>query len=517
MTDVSLAGAFLAGLISFLSPCVLPLVPGYISMLSGIGMEQLREGKVPRSSLIASALSFVAGLSLVFIALGASASAVGRLLTENRNSLTPIAGALVILFGLHLLGLLIKLTPRAGIIIGVVLAGLGVVSMVRHSPLLPGFSALHFFSLSLIGFFGPAMARWLNRDVHLRSSSSTSQPGIWSAFFLGFAFAFGWSPCLGPIVGVVLGLASASGTVARGVLLLAVYSAGLSVPFLLTALELTRFLKFYQKFRKYLHAVELFSGALLFVIGGLVFFNKLAWLTGKLSFLNKLTQWLERPFSAVQHGWLFWALVGLAMVVLIALAGIRYREVFASMQAKKTVLVIATVIALIAITIYADRATRVTSHASVNAASSEPGKPAPAIKLKDLDGRDVSLADLKGKVVFVNFWATWCDPCRVEIPWLIDMQAKYASRGFTIVGVAMDDEGKDVVAPFVAKERFDVNGQQLPMTYPIWLGSDEAADKFGGILGYPTSFLISRDGKQVKKFQGLKSQDELIQAIESQL
>ena len=288
MTDVSLAGAFLAGLISFLSPCVLPLVPGYISMLSGIGMEQLREGKVPRSSLLASAFSFVSGLSLVFIALGASASFVGRLLKENRNALTPIAGALVILFGLHLLGFLIKLTPRTGIIIGVLLAALGVISLVRHSALIPGFSPLHFFSLSLIGFFGPAMARWLNRDVHLRSSTA-SQPGVWSAFFLGFAFAFGWSPCLGPIVGVVLGLASASGTVARGVLLLAVYSAGLSVPFLLTALELTRFLKFYQRFRKYLHTVELFSGALLFLIGGLVFFNKLTWLSGKLTFLNRFS------------------------------------------------------------------------------------------------------------------------------------------------------------------------------------------------------------------------------------
>jgi glutathione peroxidase-family protein len=97
------------------------------------------------------------------------------------------------------------------------------------------------------------------------------------------------------------------------------------------------------------------------------------------------------------------------------------------------------------------------------------------------------------------------------------MQAKYASRGFTVVGVAMDEEGKSVVAPFIAKERFDVNGQQLPMGYPILLGTDEAADKFGGILGYPTSFLISRDGKVVTKFQGLKSSDELLKAIEAQL
>jgi thiol-disulfide isomerase/thioredoxin len=184
---------------------------------------------------------------------------------------------------------------------------------------------------------------------------------------------------------------------------------------------------------------------------------------------------------------------------------------------KKVVIIVATVLALIGLTYYADKATRVQDTGKTTFVSDAAGKPEPDLSLKDLDGKNVSLADYKGKVVFLNFWATWCDPCRVEIPWLIDMQAKYASRGFTVVGVAMDDEGKSVVAPFIAKERFDVNGQQLPMGYPILLGTDEATDKFGGILGYPTSFLISRDGKVVAKFQGLKSSDELIKAIESQL
>jgi len=189
-------------------------------------------------------------------------------------------------------------------------------------------------------------------------------------------------------------------------------------------------------------------------------------------------------------------------------------------EMKKIGIMVLTVAVLIGLTIYADRVTRVhgKTGSSVPArVANVAGRAAPDLKLKDLDGKDVSLADLKGKVVFVNFWATWCDPCRIEIPWLIDMQAKYASRGFTVVGVAMDDEGKSVVAPFVAKEKFDVNGQPLPMSYPIWIGTDDAADKFGGILGYPTSFLISRDGKLVEKFQGLKSQDELEKAIESQL
>jgi len=191
---------------------------------------------------------------------------------------------------------------------------------------------------------------------------------------------------------------------------------------------------------------------------------------------------------------------------------------------KKTLLIVLAVAALIAGTWYADHATK----ASVTRASAKigmtaapntalAGKPAPDLKFKDLNGKDVALSDLKGKVVFLNFWATWCDPCRIEIPWLIAMQTKYGPKGFTVVGVAMDDEGKSVVAPFIEKERFDVDGQKLPMSYPILLGSDDAADKFGGILGYPTSFLISRDGRIIQKFQGLQSEEELIKGVESQL
>lgn len=285
MKDVPLAGAFLAGLISFLSPCVLPLVPGYISMLSGISIEQLRQDQQPKSGLFASAFSFVIGFSVVFIAFGASASAVGGFLQAHKTLLAPIAGALILLFGLHLLGALTRMNVRAGIILGTVLVALGVASLVHGGPLFAGLGAVHFFSLSIIGFFGPMLARWLNQDVRLRSKDT--KPGMVSGFLLGFAFAFGWTPCIGPILSAVLVLAAASGTLARGVLLLAIYAAGLAVPFLLTAVLLNQFLRFYQSFRKHLHAVEVFSGALLVFVGGLVFFNKLAWLAGKLTFLNR--------------------------------------------------------------------------------------------------------------------------------------------------------------------------------------------------------------------------------------
>src|SRR6266852_1902865 len=256
-------------------------------MLSGIGMEELRQGQTPRAGLFGSALAFVVGFSTVFITFGASASAVGQFLRQNRALLAPVAGALILLFGLHLIGWLAKLSFRVGVGIGVVLVALGFFAALHGGHLFAGFRAIHFFSLSIVGFLGPAMARWLNRDVHLRSKSS--QPGVWSGFLVGFAFAFGWTPCIGPILATVLALAAASGTVARGVLLLAAYSAGLAIPFLLTALGIGRFLSFYKRFRSYLHAVEVFSGVLLLFVGGLIFMDRLTWLSGKLWFLNRFS------------------------------------------------------------------------------------------------------------------------------------------------------------------------------------------------------------------------------------
>jgi cytochrome c-type biogenesis protein len=511
--DVSLAGAFLAGLVSFLSPCVLPLVPGYISMLSGVGMEQLREGKVPRAGLFSSALAFVMGLSVVFISFGAAASAVGGFLNQNRSYLTPVAGALILLFGLHLLGVLTKLSLRVGVILGALLVLLGIVSLVRQAPLFAGFGALQFFSLSVIGFFGPALTRWLNRDVRL--NSSVKQPGIWSGFMLGFAFAFGWTPCIGPILTTVLSFAAASGTVGRGVFLLAVYSAGLAIPFLLTALGIGQFMAFYKNFRKYLHAVELFSGALLLFIGALVFANKLTWLTGKLGFLQSITARLEHALTTGIGAIIVWLFLGLLVLGSVAFALLK-----SSFQGKKIVLVGASVVLLIGATYYADKATRTRAQVAM-AAAQEPGKsigiPAPDFTLKDLSGKNVSLADYQGKVVLVNFWATWCTPCLGEIPDLIQMQQKYGPKGFVVLGLAMDEEGKSVVAPWVEKQRFDVAGQQLPMNYPILLANDATASKFGGLIGYPTSVLITRDGKQLKRVTGPLSPEEFSKAIESQL
>src|SRR5260370_7503430 len=141
----------------------------------------------------------------------------------------------------------------------------------------------------------------------------------------------------------------------------------------------------------------------------------------------------------------------------------------------------------------------------------------PDFALRDLDGRDKSLGQFKRKVVLVNFWATWCGPCRIEIPWLMDLQEKYEPQGFTVLGVAMDEEGESAVVPFVQKERFKLGTKSQPINYPILIGNDDAAKKFGGLVGLPTTILISQDGRQVKRIDGLLSYDEMNKTIKSLL
>ena len=293
--QVSILAAFVAGLISFLSPCVLPLVPGYISMLSGIGVEQLRRGEKPRGSLMASSFAFVMGFSVVFIAFGASASAVGQFLLQNKSLLAPFAGAIIVLFGLHLIGVLGKIPVRAGMVVGALLALAGLLIWMRMGDDAPRFfGPAQLISVSLIFLAGPMLTRWLNRDMHFRNlGGQTKQDtdagpfaGVLSGFLLGFAFAFGWTPCIGPILAGVLAMAATSETISRGVFMLAIYSAGLAIPFLLTALGINQFLGFYQRFRRHLHAVEVGSGVLLLAVGCLIFVNRLTLLSGKLSFLN---------------------------------------------------------------------------------------------------------------------------------------------------------------------------------------------------------------------------------------
>jgi cytochrome c-type biogenesis protein len=221
MANVSIFAALLAGMLSFLSPCVLPLVPPYLIYLAGTSLERFADEETApqvRRATIIAALLFVLGFATVFIALGASASVIGRVLHAYSYVLGKIAGVAIIIMGLHFLG------------------------------------------LTRIAFL-----------MQERRLSVAKPAGLWGAYLMGLAFAFGWTPCIGPILGTILAIAGSEATVVQGAGLLAVYSLGLGIPFMVAALAAETFAAFLARFRAHLGLVEKAMGGLL-VLAGIAFF-----------------------------------------------------------------------------------------------------------------------------------------------------------------------------------------------------------------------------------------------------
>lgn len=378
--------AFAGGLLSFLSPCVLPLVPGYISLISGVSIDHLKGEDGSRASarraVMTNSLAFNAGLSMIFVSLGAAAGLVGAAITTN-PWIRIIGGLVIIAFGLQLIGVL------------------------------------------KIGA--------LYRDT--RKFSDEKPRGMLGSFTLGLAFAAGWTPCIGPILGGIIGLAATSGGWRSGLILSAFYSAGLAVPFLLTGLGINQFLGFYSKFRRHLHKVEVVSGVVLILIGLLVATNKVTLLAS--SSLARVLPNFESKIGTV-------APAATSMGAPPALAD----------------------------------ATNST--------------PAPDVSFRTLKGEQFRLSSLRGQVVVLNFWATWCLPCRSEIPQLSAMQQEMDARGLKIIGVSWDDTA-DGVNDFQ---------KELKQDYMVLLGGEDVQAQFGGIPSLPTTYLIDREGRIRQKIIG---------------
>jgi cytochrome c-type biogenesis protein len=371
--------AFAGGLLSFLSPCVLPLVPGYISLMSGVSIDHLKGegGGNSRRAVIANSLAFNAGLSVIFLALGGTAGLLGAAIINN-VWVRVVGGLVIIVFGLHLIGLL--------------------------------------------------KIKYLYKDT--RQFSNEKPRGMLGSLMLGIAFAAGWTPCIGPILGGIIGLAATSGGWKGGLLLSAFYSAGLAVPFLLTGLGINQFLSFYSKFRQHLHKVEVVSGVILILIGVLVMSNRVTLLAS-----SRLAGWLPNLESRLKFG--------------------------------------------------NDNVPPPTTNKNQNFPS------APDVHFTKLDGSSLRLKELRGRVVLLNFWATWCIPCRSEIPSLSAMQKDLESRGLSVIGVSYDDTA-DLVQQFQ---------KDIPQSYQIVLGGREVGSQLPA-SPLPTTYIIDRQGRIRDKMIG---------------
>ncbi len=375
--------AFAGGLLSFLSPCVLPLVPGYISLMSGVSIDHLKgEGAgSSRKAVIANSLAFNAGLSVIFLALGGTAGLIGATIINN-VWVRVIGGLVIIVFGLHLIGLL--------------------------------------------------KIKYLYKDT--RQFSDNKPHGMLGSLTLGIAFAAGWTPCIGPILGGIIGLAATSGGWKSGLLLAAFYSAGLAVPFLVTGLAINQFLGFYSKFRRHLHKVEVVSGIVLILIGVLVMSNRVTLLasTRLAAIVPAFESWLHFRAPA----------------------------------------------------------------APPTADTKQAYAAAPDVQFTKLDGSSFRLNELKGRVVLLNFWATWCVPCRNEIPSLSAMQKDLESRGLSVIGVSYDDTA-DLVQQFQ---------KDIPQSYQIVLGGREVGSELPA-SPLPTTYIIDRQGRIRDKMIGERTRD----------
>jgi cytochrome c-type biogenesis protein len=382
-SNITIGIAFLAGILSFLSPCVLPLVPGYVSLISGVSIDRLKEGgsqSGARRAVVLNSLAFNVGLSIIFLVLGTTAGWIGASIAGN---------------------------PWIRIIGGIIIIG---------------------FGLQLIGLLKVAA---LYKDT--RFFSQEKPRGMLGSLTLGMAFAAGWTPCIGPILGGIIGLAATSGGWRSGLVLSAFYSAGLAMPFLVTGLGINQFLGFYGKFRKHLHKVEVVSGVILICVGLLV-------ASGYSTLLASSNLAAVLPNA---EGWI-----------------------------------------------------KVKPGPNIKAGAQQNGnfELAPDVQFQTLAGQPFRLSELRGSVVLLNFWATWCIPCREEIPVLNAMQHDLEAQGLKIVGASLEDTAAGVQAYQKEVRKFE---------YPVVLGGTDAQARFGK-TALPMTYLIDREGRVRQRILGAR-------------
>ena len=402
----NISAAIIGGILSFLSPCVLPLVPSYISLISGVSVEQLkseeRSSGAVRRAVILNSLAFIAGISVIFLFLGATAGLVGAAFFNN-FWVRFVGGLVIIFFGLQMIGLF-------------------------------RFTAYY-------------------KDTRFLSGDS-DRSGLVGSFILGLAFAAGWTPCIGPMMSGIIILAATSGW--QGGLALSVfYSLGLALPFLIVGLLFEEFLSFYKNFRRHLQKVEIASGALLILIGLLV-------ASGNVAELNRiLVNYLP---DAEQYA-----------------PKLKVDDENKPQEQKTN--------------------EQNQSQTGNSTAQNQNFPDAPDVVFEKLDGGQSRVSELRGRVVLLNLWATWCMPCRKEIPALNALHKDFESQGLSVVGVTFDDSASDA-------KNFR---RDFKMEYTVGLGKSPSKNEL--YVGLPVTYIVDRNGKLRKKITGERSREDFEKEI----
>jgi cytochrome c biogenesis protein CcdA/peroxiredoxin len=531
--NITLGLAFLVGIISFLSPCVLPLVPAYIGYMGGrltnrvatqvsvndSGQAALQPTGRTRFDIVLHGIFFVLGFSFVFVLIGLLTTAfVQQVGGRNINLVTGIigrlGGILIIFFGLHFMGVLPrffnhlladkKLLADPLLSVGLALAGTALVLWGFTATILPLLyitlqttagttSQLNWptvIALVLVvvyllwlflggAFFQPArfwsvVITRLQNVLYMdtRRQMTARGEGYAASALMGVIFSAGWTPCIGPLYGAVLTYSANTGDVARAAPLLAAYSLGLGVPFLMTAFLLDSAQGFLKRLQRHMHVIELVSGAFLILIGVLV-------ASGQLQYLS---QYLNGQYSEYS--------INLE------------EQVVGSINASAPV--VATAVPA-AVTAAPTPAGVLNSIAGAAAAFKAPesgtdiGNVAPNFESVTDTGKPVKLSDLRGQVVVLNFWATWCAPCKVEMPAFEKAYQANGNNNFTILAV-INSESLDQVTTF---------RQQMNVSFPMVMDEKGELQRQYGVVSYPSTYVLNKEGVIIAKQFGPMTGDQI--------
>ena len=516
----------MAGLVSFISPCVLPLVPAYIGYMGGRATNEASKSEREKFGTFIHGIFFVLGFTFFFVGFGLLTSAASSFLNDIGidipTLLTRLGGVAVIFFGLYVMKFLDPIFSRLldimenwkekfiePLVFTLVIVGLlmvyfywsfgadGVRSMLWAALLLLGLLALFRKSLeeatSLADFWYLAIETLqvaLISDTRQMSfggkKDQEDKNGYGASFGLGIVFSAGWTPCIGPIYGAVLALAadaSTTGSLLNAAVLLTAYSLGLGIPFLLTALAFNQSTAVMTRLKRNMRKVELFSGALLLIIGVLILSGGLQDISARFASDGDFSEFsfrLEECTAGTFNG-----RIGLSS----------YPECLGSGIEKLETLYIASVR-------FGDQSPYVFAPAPENATVGlAEGNLAPNFTLTNIDGETVSLSDYRGQAVLINFWATWCGPCRQEMPHFNRIFLNEQARGFVVLAIN-EEESLEQAQEFAAEFELD---------FPVLLDPDgEIGRRQYNVRGLPTSYLVDGNGIIVAAYPGILSEEDLL-------